>query len=126
MIINRYNGKFGRELRSDDELVECAVRLQEMGAGNVLISMAGDGSILVTESGEIYREGVPSGIVRNSVGAGDSMVAGFIAGYLKSGDHRTALRLGAAAGSATAFSDDLATGDMINEIYEQMLIRKNA
>ncbi len=111
---------FGRELSTDDELAECAVRLQEMGARNVLISMAGEGSMLITENGERYREGVPVGTVRNSVGAGDSMVAGFIAGYIKSGDHRAALRMGAAAGSATAFSDDLATGELIDQIYGMM------
>ena len=91
-----------------------------MGARNVLISMAGDGSLLITENGERFRRGVPKGTVKNSVGAGDSMVAGFIAGYMKTGDYGTALKLGTAAGSATAFSEDLATGDFINDIYETL------
>ena len=111
---------FGTVLRTDDEIEEHARRLQEMGARNVLISMAGDGAMLITEDGGRYRVGVPKGTVRNSVGAGDSMVAGFVAGYMKSGDYRTALNMGTAAGSATAFSDDLATGDLIYDIFETL------
>jgi 1-phosphofructokinase len=111
---------FGKVLNSDDELFEHAKMLQEMGARNVLISMAGNGSMLVTENGERYRENAPKGKVKNSVGAGDSMVAGFIAGYIKTRDYQTALKLGIAAGSATAFSEDLATGDFINDIYKSI------
>ncbi len=109
---------FGKVLTTDDELEEHAKKLQEMGARNVLISMAGDGSMLITETGERYRVGVPKGTVKNSVGAGDSMVAGFIAGYMKTKDYKVALNMGTAAGSATAFSEDLATGDYIRSIYE--------
>lgn len=104
---------FGRTLNTDEEIRDCAVQLQQRGARNVLVSMAGDGSLLVDETGGYYRLGVPKGQVRNSVGAGDSMVAGFVAGWLKTGDYAYAQRLGAAAGSATAFSDGLATGDQI-------------
>lgn len=104
---------FGRTLNSDEEIRDCAVQLQQRGARNVLVSMAGDGSLLVDETGGCHRLGVPKGQVRNSVGAGDSMVAGFVAGWLKTGDYAYAQRLGAAAGSATAFSDGLATGDQI-------------
>lgn len=111
---------FGKVLKTDDELEEHAKKLQEMGARNVLISMAGDGSMLITETGERYRVGVPKGTVKNSVGAGDSMVAGFIAGYMKSKDYKVALNMGTAAGSATAFSEDLATGELINSIYETL------
>ena len=80
--------------------------------------MAGDGSLLLDETGACYRVGVPKGQVRNSVGAGDSMVAGFVAGWLKTGDYAYAQRLGAAAGSATAFSDGLATGDQIQALLD--------
>lgn len=104
---------FGRELKNDEEILECARALQERGARNVLVSMAGDGSLLLSESGESHRLGVPKGTVRNSVGAGDSMVAGFLAGWLQTGDYAYAQRLGAAAGSATAFQDGLATRDEI-------------
>ena len=105
---------------TDVEIEECARKLQELGAVNVLISMAGDGAMLVTEEGSVYRAGVPDGIVKNSVGAGDSMVAGFIAGYLEMKDYGHALKMGTAAGSATAFSDDLATGELIRSIYETL------
>ena len=111
---------FGTVLKTDDEIEEHAKKLQEMGARNVLISMAGDGAMLITENGERFRVGVPKGKVKNSVGAGDSMVAGFVAGYMKSGDYRTALNMGTAAGSATAFSDDLATGELIYDIFETL------
>lgn len=104
---------FGCTLHTDEEIRDCAARLQQRGARNVLVSMAGDGSLLLDETGACYRVGVPKGQVRNSVGAGDSMVAGFVAGWLKTGDYAYAQRLGAAAGSATAFSDGLATGDQI-------------
>lgn len=111
---------FGTVLKTDDEIEEHAKKLQAMGARNVLISMAGDGAMLITEDGERFRVGVPKGTVKNSVGAGDSMVAGFVAGYMKTKDYRTALNMGTAAGSATAFSDDLATGELINSIYETL------
>lgn len=107
---------FGRTLNSDEEIRDCAAQLQQRGARNVLVSMAGDGSLLLDETGACYRLGVPKGQVRNSVGAGDSMVAGFVAGWLKTGDYAYAQRLGAAAGSATAFSDGLATGDQIHAL----------
>lgn len=111
---------FGKVLKTDDELEEHAKKLQEMGARNVLISMAGDGAMLISEEGLKYRIGVPKGQVRNSVGAGDSMVAGFIAGYFKNRSYEEALKMGTAAGSATAFSDDLATGEAIMQLYEKL------
>ena len=100
---------FGVTLKDESEMIEYAGRLQQMGARNVLVSMAGDGALLVTESGQVHRQGVARGTVKNSVGAGDSMVAGFLAGYLENGDYAHALRLGTAAGGATAFSDGLGT-----------------
>lgn len=109
---------FGRELKSDGEIRECAAQLQKRGARNVLVSMAGDGSLLLDETGACHRLGVPKGKVLNSVGAGDSMVAGFLAGWLEKGDYAYAHRLGAAAGSATAFSVGLATGDEIRALMD--------
>ena len=111
---------FGTVLKTDEEIETHAKKLQELGARNVLISMAGDGAMLITETGEKYRVGVPKGKVKNSVGAGDSMVAGFIAGYLKNNSYEEALKMGTAAGSATAFSDDLATGEAIKVLYSKL------
>ncbi|HBM33496.1 MAG TPA: 1-phosphofructokinase, partial [Lachnospiraceae bacterium] len=91
---------FGKVLESEADIVEYAKKLQEMGAVNVLISMAGDGAILVTEDGTVSSKKPPKGTVVNSVGAGDSMVAGFLAGWLNTGDYEKALELGTAAGSA--------------------------
>lgn len=112
---------FGKSLQSDEEIIEHAKKLQELGARNVLISMAGKGAILVTETGEILNELPPKGTVVNSVGAGDSMVAGFLAGYLQTGDYGKALELGIAAGSATAFTSWLATKNEIMRLvkYEE-------
>ena len=99
---------FGVTLSQTDEIVSYAQKLRDMGAQNVLVSRAGDGAVLVDENGAVHSCGVYSGVVRNSVGAGDSMLAGFLAGC-ESGDYDYALRLGTAAGGATAFSDGLAT-----------------
>lgn len=107
---------FGRELTTDAEIAACAAQLQSRGARNVLVSMAGDGALLLDETGKTHRMGVPKGKVLNSVGAGDSMVAGFLAGYLQKGDYNWALRLGTAAGSATAFSLGLATREKIESL----------
>ena len=104
---------FGNTPVTDTEIRHCAAQLQAKGARNVLVSMAGDGSLLVDERGNCHRLGVPKGKVCNSVGAGDSMVAGFLAGWLETGDYAYAQRLGAAAGSATAFADGLATKEQI-------------
>ena len=111
---------FGTVLKTDDEIEIHAKKLQELGARNVLISMAGDGAMLIAETGEKFRIGVPKGKVKNSVGAGDSMVAGFVAGYFKNRSYEEALKMGTAAGSATAFSDDLATGEAILELYKNL------
>lgn len=112
---------FGIVLKDNDEIIKYAKKLQEKGARNVLVSMAGDGAILITEEGDVYVTPCPKGEVKNSVGAGDSMVAGFVTGYLRSnGDYNEALKMGTAAGSASAFSEDLATGDKIMELYSQL------
>ncbi len=107
---------FGQALKTDDDIVEYASRLQDMGGRNILVSMAGDGALLLDETGARHRIGCPAGKVRNSVGAGDSMVAGFLAGYLKTGDYSYALKLGTAAGSATAFSLGLAEREQIEAL----------
>lgn len=110
---------FGRTLTTDEEIRECAAKLQEQGARNVLVSMAGDGAMLLDENGVCHRLAAHKGRVKNSVGAGDSMVAGFLAGYLDSGDYGQALRVGSAAGSATAFSDVLATRPEIEALLNK-------
>ncbi len=111
---------FDRTLHTDEEIRECASLLQQRGARNVLVSMAGDGAILLDETGAFHKIAAPKGKVKNSVGAGDSMVAGFLAGYLQSRDYETALRTGAAAGSATAFSEGLAQRDEVQALLDRM------
>ncbi len=109
---------FGVTLKTRDEIVTYAKKLQEMGAENVLVSMAGDGAILLTEEGIIYKAKPPKGKVLNSVGAGDSMVAGFLTGYLNTGEYEKAFRLGVVTGSATAFQYWLATKEDIVALME--------
>lgn len=110
---------FGVELITDDDIEKYARKLQDMGAVNVLVSMAGEGAMLIDEFGYKHRCGVCKGIVKNSVGAGDSMVAGFIAGSLQ-GDYEYALKLGTASGGATAFSDGLAAKEKIAEMMKTL------
>ena len=101
---------FGVELKTDDDIIFHAKKLQEEGATNVLISMAGDGAILLTAEGVFYRSVAPKGTLVNSVGAGDSMVAGFLAGFMESdGSYERSFYMGVATGSASAFSPNLAT-----------------
>lgn len=111
---------FGHREESAAQIEQDARAMQRLGARNVLVSMAGDGALLLDETGKIRRIGVPQGTVRNSVGAGDSMVAGFLAGYLSDGSYDTALRLGTAAGSATAFSDSLAEKPLIDRLFSEI------
>ena len=110
---------FGVTLNSDEEIITYAKKLQEKGAENVLVSMAGDGAILITEDGAIYKGLPPKGKVVNSVGAGDSMVAGFLTGFLNTGDYEKAFRLGIATGSATAFLAWLATKEDVVSLLRQ-------
>ncbi len=110
---------FGVKLKTYDDIVMYANKLREMGAKNVLVSMAGDGAVLVDEQGNVHSCGVCKGTVVNSVGAGDSMVAGFIAGCEK-GDYDYALKLGTAAGGATAFSLGLAQREFIDVLFSQL------
>lgn len=110
----------GRPLQGDTQILQAARELQSRGACNVLVSMAGDGALLLDETGAVHRIGVPSGTVVNSVGAWDSMLAGFLAGYLETGSYETALRLGTACGSATAFSLGLAARSDIDRLFHQL------
>ena len=100
---------FGVTLSTRDEVVPYARKLQEMGAANVLVSMAGEGGVLVAETGEVFQSPAAKGTVVNSVGAGDSSVAGFLAGLAETGSYEAAFRMGLATGSASAFSENLAT-----------------
>jgi 1-phosphofructokinase len=109
---------YGVTLRTQEEVIPYAKKLQEEGARNVLISMAGEGAVFIAENGEVFRSPAPKGILVNSVGAGDSMVAGFIGGYLETGDYREAFRMGIAAGSASAFSPDLATRPEVEALLQ--------
>ena len=111
---------FNTVLKTDEEIADCARKLQEMGGRNILVSMAGDGALLLDETGEVHRIGCPKGKVQNSVGAGDSMVAGFLAGYLTKLDYGYALKLGTAAGSATAFSIGLAEKQDIEQLLQTL------
>lgn len=110
---------FHTEIKTKDEVAHYARKLQEQGARNVLVSMAGDGAVLVTETGEEYRASAPKGTLRNSVGAGDSMVAGFLAGYLRNRDYREAFRMGVCTGSASAFSDALAKKEEVEALLSR-------
>ena len=115
---------FNVKLNNMDDIMTYAKKLQEMGARNVLISMGKDGAILVTENNEVFISNVAKGKVVNSVGAGDSMVAGFISGYLNSNSYEDALKLGSASGSATAFSSDLATKEFIDKLIKEINIER--
>ncbi len=110
---------FNVTLQTNEEIAQYARKLREMGARNVLVSMAGDGALLIDENGKEHFCDVCKGTVRNSVGAGDSMVAGFLAGS-KDGDYEFALKLGTATGGATAFADGLAKREDIDRLLAQL------
>jgi 1-phosphofructokinase len=111
---------FGVVLRKREEVIPYARKLQEKGARNVLVSMAGEGAVLIDENGREYMSEAPEGKVVNAVGAGDSMVAGFIAGYLEKKDYEYAFHKGLAAGSASAFSEQLATDEEVEALLEKL------
>lgn len=111
---------FGVDIKSRRDVLHYANRLQEMGAQNVLVSMGGEGALLCSADGEIREAAAPKGTVVNTVGAGDSMVAGFLAEWLHSHDYGRALSMGIAAGSASAFSENLATREEIAAVYAAM------
>ncbi|WP_293843904.1 1-phosphofructokinase [uncultured Parolsenella sp.] len=100
---------YGVTLKTRDEVVPYAKRMQEAGAQNVLVSMAGEGGVLVSADGQVFQSPAAKGTVVNSVGAGDSSVAGFLAGLIEAGSYEAAFRMALASGSASAFSDHLAT-----------------
>lgn len=111
---------FGAEAKTEDEIVKYARRLQDMGAKNVLVSRAKDGATLIDENGRVTTVGNVDGELVSSVGCGDSMVGGFIAGCIEKNDYAYALKLGSACGNATAFSEQLATKDEIKRVFEIM------
>lgn len=112
---------FHVELRDRASVVPYARKLQEMGALNVLVSMAGEGAVLAAQDGSIYEAPAPKGRLVNGVGAGDSMVAGFVAGWMEKKEYRHAFNMGISAGSASAFSEFLATREEVEAVYRQML-----
>ena len=112
---------FGVTFKERSEVIPYAKKLQKMGAKNVLISMAGDGAVLVAEDGNVYESEAPKGKVVNSVGAGDSMVAGFLAGYLQSGSYQDAFHMGVCTGSASAFSEELATKAEVEQLLKSFV-----
>ena len=112
---------FGVTLSTRESVVPYARRLQEQGARNVLVSMAGQGAVLVAEDGSVYMTPAPKGTLVNAVGAGDSMVAGFLAGWQERHDYGHAFRMGVAAGSASAFSKYLATREEVEQVYAQLI-----
>ena len=111
---------FGVKLNSKEEVIEYAKKLKDMGAQNVIISMAGDGAVLIDSNGGVTTSNVPKGVVKNSVGAGDSMVAGFRAGYLNSEKVEDGFKLGVATGSASAFSEGLATKEYVYQLLKEI------
>ena len=110
---------FEKTVRTESDVVKYAQELQRMGAKNVLVSLGGDGALLVDEYGKLHKEGVVKGKVLNTVGSGDSMVAGFVAGWIEKEDYAYALKLGSACGNATAFLNGLATREKIEELLAQ-------
>ena len=111
---------FKEKIETNEDIVKYAEKLQDMGARNVLISLGGDGAILITETKEVYYSKAPKGKVLNTVGSGDSMVAGFIAGYQKNRDYNEAFKMGIAAGSASAFSMNLATLPEVKSLLKEI------
>lgn len=112
-----FNVKLGND---KEKIIKYARKLQDMGARNVLVSMAGDGAVFCTQTNEVFVSEAPSGKVINSVGAGDSMVAGFLTGWLEQKDYSHAFKMGISAGSASAFSENLAEKDEIMQVYSRL------
>ncbi|PAE09143.1 1-phosphofructokinase [Terribacillus saccharophilus] len=110
---------FDTTISSIEDIVSYARKLHETGIENVIVSMGGEGAIFVNKD-HAWKAQTPKGTVKNSVGAGDSMVAGFLAAYEKSGDYKQAFTYAVAAGSATAFSDDLGERQYIEELVSQV------
>ena len=115
---------FDVELRTREEVIPYAKKLQEKGAVNVLVSMAGEGAVFIDANGDVHMAPAPRGTLVNGVGAGDSMVAGFMAGWLAKQDYEHAFCMGVSAGSASAFSEHLATKAEIETVYQQVMGNK--
>lgn len=115
---------FDVELSTREQVIPYAGKLQEWGAQNVLVSLGGAGAVLLDQNGVVYESEVPRGKLINAVGAGDSMVAGFLAGYLEKQDFAHAFLMGMAAGSASAFSEGLADRATVEQLYQQL--KKNS
>ena len=111
---------FDVELKTREDVIPYAKKLQEKGAVNVLVSMAGEGAVLIDANGDVHMAPAPKGTLVNGVGAGDSMVAGFMAGWLEKKDYEHAFCMGVSAGSASAFSEHLATKAEIEAVYQQV------
>lgn len=110
---------FGTEIKDKADVIKYGRLLQEKGAQNVLVSMAGDGAVLIASDGKIYQSEAPRGELKNSVGAGDSMVAGFITGFIEGGNYEKAFQMGICTGSASAFSEELATRPEVMALMEK-------
>lgn len=115
---------FDVKITTKQQVVPYAEKLQEKGARNVLISMGGQGAVFVSETGEVYMAEAPEGELKNSVGAGDSMVAGFVTGWVTEGDYEHAFRMGVSTGSASAFSENLATKAEVDAVYARCEVSK--
>ena len=113
---------FNVTLETKEEVIPYAKKLQEKGARNVLVSMAGKGAVLAAEDGTVYKAPAPEGELKNAVGAGDSMVAGFLAGWLARKEYKHAFCMGVATGSASAFSENLATKEEAEEVYRRVIL----
>ena len=111
---------FNVTLNTQEEVIPYALELKKMGAVNVCVSMGGKGAILVADDGNVYKAKAPDGILKNSVGAGDSLVAGFLSGWIEKKDYEYAFRKGVATGSASAFSENLATKREISEVLKRV------
>ena len=115
---------FGVKIETQEEMLNYAFQLREKGAHNVLISCGGEGAFLVSETEQVLFSNTPKGTLVNSVGAGDSMLAGFMAKFIGTSDYRRSLKQGAASGSATAFSVGIATRELIEELIPQIKIEQ--
>lgn len=112
---------FDVKLTTREEVIPYGRKLQEKGARNVLVSMAGEGAVLIAEDGQVFDAPAPKGKLINGVGAGDSMVEGFVAGWIEKQDYEYAFHMGVASGSASAFSENLATKEEIINVYNQVM-----
>lgn len=115
---------FNVEIATKEQAAPYARKLQEKGAKNVLVSMGGQGAVFLSETGELFMAEAPKGELKNSVGAGDSMVAGFITGWMQKGSYEHAFRMGVSTGSASAFSDNLATKQEVEAVYAKCEVKK--